>query len=364
MRRLSLLAAVMFAFSCGGVTPEPHADADAPFWSAPTDALVADGPVCTEGHPLDFQRRQADVLLLFDRSESMMTEFASGTRYSVVADLLGELVEVYQDKLRFGFQPFPDAQACAGHSPGCCAAGPSVPIALGNASAVRAAIAAAAPPGGSTPTAEAFRNALAHFTGLDDGITDRYVLLSTDGKPSCDINGKLADTDVLDADGTRVAGACHDALEQVNRLVAAGIKVIVLGVGSGLQDDPGGPPGCLEEIARVGRGPMLAMPQDRPWFYSGSAPDKLELALQQIFGGAIQPTCQLMLTKAPVDPTQVAVFLDGHQVPRNRNYGWDYESPDDPSLIRFFGEYCRRIDRFQVGAIEVRYGCPPCEGCE
>jgi hypothetical protein len=361
--------AVVVTLSCRGATPEgmPPAVADAwqPSWPIP-DGGEIDAPTCTDQYPLTFQRRQADVLLVFDRSESMITEFGTGTRYSVVADQLGELVDVYQDKLRFGFQPFPDRQPCENQSIGCCAGPPTVPLTLSDAPDIRAGIAAAAPPAGSTPTAGALRRAHEYFAALDDGNLDRYVLLATDGKPSCDINGHLAD-DVADADGMWVLGPCRDALGEVDGLVAAGIKVIVLGVGSGLQDDPGGQPGCLEELARRGMG-AEARPEDRPWFFSGSEPDRLETALQAIFGGTIRPPCELTLKAAPPDPDQVAVYLDGHQVPRNRNYGWDYESPDEPTHLHFFGDYCRRIDRFQVDAIQVRYGCLPCmrddAGCE
>src|SRR4051812_11535768 len=103
--------AVVVTLSCRGATPEsvPIVDGDAwqPSWSAYDDGGV-DGPTCTEWHPLPFQRIPADVLVVFDRSESMITAFGTGTRYSVVAGELGDLVDVYQDKLSFGFQAFPD----------------------------------------------------------------------------------------------------------------------------------------------------------------------------------------------------------------------------------------------------------------
>jgi hypothetical protein len=357
MSRFSPLA-VALVLSCKGATPAPAvADGAAALWphdgAAPPDA-------CGESHAIPLQWRPADVLLLFDRSDSMSTEFSAGTRFSVTAGILADLVDLYQQKLRFGFQPFPDTQACpAGHAPGCCAGGPTVGVGPSAGAAIRAAIADAQPPGGSTPTAEALRRAREYFAALDDGVPERYVLLSTDGQPSCDGAGHLGEADVLGDAGTPVAGACHDALAEVDRLVAAGIQLVVLGVGSTLPDDPGGSPGCLEEIARRGRGPM-ARPEDRPWYFPATDPEKLELALQDIFGGAIQPPCSVVLNAAPPDPRQVTVALDGHQVPHNRNYGWDYESPDDTRQIHFYGEYCSRIRRFQVASIDVRWGCPPC----
>jgi hypothetical protein len=358
---LPLFAAVV-TLSCRGATPESGTSVDAstlqPLWPR-TDAAGSDANTCKDVVPLGFQFRPADVLLLFDRSDSMITEFGTGTRDSVVSGLLDNLVGVYQDKLHFGFQQFPDRDPCdAEQTVGCCAGTPSVPVAAFNAPAVQAGIAAASPPGGSTPTALALRHAREYFATLDDGVPDRYVLLATDGRPSCDIHGRLAE-DVVNADGMRLLGPCRDALDEVQALVQAGIKVIVLGVGSGLEDDPGGQPGCLEDLARLGQGANAPL-DGRPWFFSGSEPDRLETALQQIFGGTVQRSCVIDLDAVPPDPNAVAVYLDGHQVPRNRTYGWDYETPDDPTHIHFFGDYCRRIDRFQVTTAEVRYGCSPC----
>jgi len=357
----SSLFVLILVLSCRGATPYRGTDAAQPFFVA-SDGPAPDLRICKESRSLELPARPADVLILFDRSESMLTEFSTGTRYSTVADLLGELVDLYQDKLRFGFQAFPLADGCgADHSAGCCAGPPSVPVALGSGTDIRAAIAAAQPPRGSTPTAEALRRARQYFAGLNDGIPDRYVLLATDGRPSCDATGRLAEADVLGTDGVRIAGACHDALLEVDQLVAAGVQVIVLGVGSNFLDAPGGQPACLEELARRGRGPLVR-PEDSPWYYSGIDREGLEEALQKIFGGAIHPPCTLVLDAAPPDPEQVAVYLDGRQVPRNRNYGWDYVSPDDTRELHFYGDYCRRIHRFQVSRIEVRWGCPPCIG--
>src|SRR6185436_10267253 len=153
MSRLSLFA-VALLLSCKGATPPPAdaGDGAVPYWPR-GDGAGAEADACGEPHPLTFQRRAADVLLLFDRSDSMSTEFSTGTRYSVAAKLLGDLVDLYQDKLRFGFQAFPDATACpSGYAPGCCAGPPAVPVALLSSAKVRAAIAAVHLSGGSTPT--------------------------------------------------------------------------------------------------------------------------------------------------------------------------------------------------------------------
>jgi hypothetical protein len=307
-----------------------------------------------------FQRHLADVLVLFDRSGSMATEFGDGTRFSVAAALLTDLLGAYQDKLHFGFQAFPAKDECAGHATGCCAGPPSVVVGSLQAESVTAAIDDAAPVSGSTPTAEALRLALGYFHKLDDGVADRYLLLATDGRPSCGADGQLADADVLDAKGARIGGACFDAIKAVTELTSSGVKVIVLGIGPGLDDDPGGVPSCLEDLAAQGG---LPHEEGQPAFYSGADPSRLESALQQIFAGAARPSCQLVLSQPPLDVADVGVLLDGVEIPRQ---GWMF-SPTDSRTIVITGEYCHRVMRFEVSKLEVRGGaCPPCPkaGCE
>jgi hypothetical protein len=327
---------------------------------APLPLVEAGASACpdlTLRVPLDY--KVADVLILFDRSGSMITEFGAGTRYSVEAALLSDVITAYQDKLRFGFQQFPsrDMPGCEGHALGCCADPPSVGVALGQAKAIAAAVSAAAPVGGSTPTAEALKLAREYFTDLDDGVADRYLLLSTDGQPSCGANGRLAEDDVYDVNGNLVAGACHDAVAEVEALRELGVTVIVLGVGPGLQNDPGRVPSCLEELARKGGWPR---PDGQTWFFSGTEPVRLETALQQIFGGLTRPSCDRDLEQLPPDPDRVEVFFDGHQVPRSNQQGWDFTPPSNTRHIRIFGEYCHRLQRFQVSTVDIRLGCPPC----
>ncbi len=312
--------------------------------------------LCRDPRPLPIVATPADVLLLFDRSGSMNTEFGGSTRYAAAAALLGDLVGAYQGRLRFGFQAFPGRRGCASSaSPGCCVERPSVPIGLGHADLVREAIEAAAPVEGNTPTAGALRQARQYFQALGDDIKERYVLLATDGRPSCDIGGRLVERDELDADGRRVAGPCFDALQEVRALGDEGVQVIVLGVGPGLEMDPGGRASCLGEMAQLGGAPR---PGGQPAFYAATNPAELEWTLQQIFGAFDRPSCLIELKAMPPLPEEVAVFLDGHEIPRSRAQGWDFDG--DTKRIRITGLYCRKLERFQVAVVEVRHGCPPC----
>jgi hypothetical protein len=358
-RPYSWLLAAALGAACGRDAGPSATDAAPSLVPAPLppSPMSLPSPSCSPySLPLGYEARAADILVLFDRSSSMTTAFGAGTRYSVEAGLLSDLVGVYQDKLRFGFQPFPAKSPCAGHAPGCCVEPPAVPVGPDQGDAVADAVGGAAPVSGATPTPEALRLAGAYFAALGDGVTGRYVLLSTDGHPSCGADGRLAQPDVRDANGAWVAGACHDALVEVEALVAAGVKVIVLGIGGPSAGGPGETAGCLEALAVAGGMPRA---DGRPSFYPAADPEGLEAALQQIFGGVSRPPCDLTLNVTPADPDRVAVFLDGREIPRDASQGWSFAGAD-PRHIVINGEYCKRLQRFQVTSIVVRGGCAPC----
>jgi len=320
----------------------------------PPSTVGLPGVRCRGSRDLRLDRRPADVLILFDRSSSMGTALASGTRYTTEAALLTDLTSAFEDKLRLALAHFPARGSCDGHTPGCCVATGTVAPDYGQADAIADAVAAAAPVAGATPTAEALRLARRSFERLEDGVSDRYVILSTDGRPSCGADGRLATADLFDATGGRAAGGCFDALAEVDALVAAGVQVLVLAVGD--DDAPAATSSCLDELARHGGHPRAPGP---PSLYSLATANDLELALLQMFGAPGPASCQLELDKAPTDPDRMAVFLDGREIPRDGAQGWSY-LPDDLRHILINGDDCRRVQRYQVTRIDIRGACTPC----
>src|SRR5262245_28242923 len=132
-----VLTALCGGLGCGGGRASgPEAGPEAAAFFPRVDG---GRPICSEvTRPLTFEPRVADVLVLFDRSGSMGTEFGGGTRYSVESDLVGDFVETYQDKIRFGLQIFPARRACAaGQAAGCCVDRPAVGVAFDSAEAIR-----------------------------------------------------------------------------------------------------------------------------------------------------------------------------------------------------------------------------------
>jgi len=118
----------------------------------------------------------------------------SGTRYSVVADVLSQLVDDYQGRIRFGFAQFPGADSLCSDSTvtGCCAGPPIVPVALNNGAAVQAALKQMLPPAGSTPRPWRCNSRMPTSRGSATRWPKRYVLLATDGLPSCTLSGTLS----------------------------------------------------------------------------------------------------------------------------------------------------------------------------
>ncbi len=308
---------------------------------------------------LAFEMRPADILVLFDRSDSMRSAFGTGTRVSIQAALLKDLISTYDNRIRFGYLPFPFRSGCGGSSAvACCVGPPQVAILDANAAAIGLAIDDSVPVNGQTPTAAALAQARAYYAGLNDGVSNRYVLLSTDGHPSCSINAGLAENVIVE--GKWVRGPCADALSEVDALRVAGVRVVVLGIGTGLDIGESGALSCLEELARRGGLPRPAVAG--PSFFPATNPAELERTLQTIFGAVTQPSCVLRLVEKPLDVERVAVYFDGMQVPRDvsRMAGWEWLEAEVGSAIQVYGEYCRLVDRLRVAEIEVRHGCAPC----
>jgi hypothetical protein len=360
---LSLAALQAASVGCG---PRKGDSADAGARDFGLGDLPGDGapgrPLCEEVQELPFDPIAVEVMLVFDRSESMAVAFGDGTRQGALADLLRGLVPGYQDRISFGFQVFPSRGGCpAGYVRGCCAEPPSVGVGLRNAPAVLAAIDQVAPVEGNTPTAEALRLARRYLATVRKTNVQRYVLLATDGKPSCNGQGQLDDPRT-GPDGGPLGAACSDALAETEALVSDDVKVIVLGIGAELAGGADEGAACLDQLARRGGAARVDGP---PAYHTAEHPEALERSLRAIFGATVSRPCLVELQKTPADRAGVRVLFDGEEVPRNRVNGWDFEGPSDPTdrasrRLMLFGEACRRVDRFQVSRVQVQYGCP-CE---
>jgi len=344
--------------------------------SGPDAAVVGlpdGGQTCgTTTTEIPFNPRIPDVIIAFDDSSSMEERFGTGTRYTTVRDLLTPVVTKYQDRVRWGFERFPAKGMCRRGTSGCCGEAVCIGPTLMNAAAVNRAINRMAPecaapdeppppppagcggfgqpgcPGGvtvigGTPTPVALNYVRRFYDGLKDGITDRYVLLSTDGEPNC----------THSAAGT--GPACTGSVSEIQALLGSGVKTIVLGVSAEVSASA-----CLDRMGQAGGAPRPGGPQA---FYPAADPAALEKFLNEIITGIVKPSCTVELKAPPPDATKVAVFFDGKQIPHDPTHmnGWDYEAGSKTRVV-IYGSYCSKVETFEVKQIEVRFGCPPCGG--
>ena len=309
------------------------------------DPSFPNGTCENQVNPLDYAPKIPDVLIAFDRSGSMYSDFGSGTRYSVEVDILKRLVTDFQDRVRFGFEQFPkdtSVSSCDPNGPGCCADPVSLEPALANGGALHQALDRAGTGSATqTPTGPALRACREFYEANSvEAAGERYVLLSTDGQPNCSAtnsgNGNLA---------------ADEAVKEIELLRQQGIKTIVLGVS---EDSFGN---ALERMAVAGAAPR---PGGNPSYYPASNPDELRRQLEAIIGTIAKPSCFIDLVNEPADRGLVSVQFDGVEIPRSPSHtdGWDYESASSRRLV-VYGPACTKLESFGVKKIEVFFGCAP-----
>lgn len=315
MRCASLLAVLA---ACG---PPPH--------DAAGGAVDADPSCGTQTEEIAIAPLGAppDLLIVLDRSSSMIAPLSGATRWTVMRDALVKLAIRYEDDLRFGLLEFPTNDNCDVDLE----AAVRVPVALNQAEDLAAYFAGRAP-NGNTPAQLGLVAALAHLRSLPVNPAGQFVLLATDGEPNCSAGDPAAET-----------------IAAVTALAEAGIDTFVLGFGDDLSDDS-----ILDDAAIAGLVPR----PDPPYYYAADSAEALEAALAEIAGGLAAPSCRYALAETPPVPDDVQVTLDGVPVPRSPSHvdGWDYYP--DAGTITLFGAACDRITGGTVAELRFVYGCP------
>jgi hypothetical protein len=274
-----------------------------------------------------------DMLIVLDRSGTMILPIAGGTRWSVMKAALKALVHARDGNIRFGLSVFPTDNACTVDP------GARVPIALNNEIPISNYLDSVGP-NGSTPAHFALQEALAYYQSITPNPAGRYVLFATDGAPNC---GGDPPTDEVSTDAETVAA--------VTALANAGVHTFVLGYGGLLTLLSG----LLESAAQAGLEPRPGGP---PSFYQATNAAELTAALDLIAGGIIPPSCSYQLQSQPPVPNDVTVSLNGVPVPRSSTHtnGWDYYP--NQSTITFYGTFCQALMDGAVTSVSFEFGCP------
>jgi len=325
----------------------------------------------------DVERKPAEILLLLDRSKSMIEDTTSdGTtlKWNAVLPALKQVIMDTDAAVSWGLKTFPEG---AGSE---CVAGSVtsnvvVPVAPMNAAAVVGALndtanQATQPQGNGTPTGDAITAAYNYLRTLTS-TNPKYILLATDGAPSCAGTTKDSST------------ARTFAVQQVMNASTAAppIYTFVVGVATNSSSETT----TLNSLADAGGRPRAGL---LTHFYLGNTTSELTAALAAITGAAA--TCTFPLNPPPPvmnDPTKVGMYFPpsgaptactstagcpGGQVCINdvcmlkvpydtaMGNGWSYTDTNN-TAAQAYGGWCDMIKASGANTVQIIYGCPDIE---
>ena len=282
-----------------------------------------------------------DILILQDRSGSMawnadascMNNCGANSRWNQVTAALNQVVTSTDTMVNWGLKFFGSSNSCT------VTAAPEVPIGPTNGAAIVAAIGRTTT-GSPTPTRNGMNAAAAYMATLTDP-NPKYLLLATDGEPTC--NPDLPANMMNAADSAGAQQAVSDAFNM-------GFKTFVVGIG----DTMGA--ATLDQMAINGGMPQTGAATS---FYQVTDTASLVAALQTILGRV--GSCQFNVGMAPNTMTSndfIDVFGDGTPIPRDPTHtdGWDYSNPAH-TAIEVFGPRCEAVKAGTTMNVTVTFRC-------
>jgi hypothetical protein len=320
----------------------------------------------------DVERKPAEILLLLDRSKSMIEDTTSdGTtlKWNAVLPALKKVIMDTDALVSWGLKTFPEGtgSACV---QGSVTTNVVVPIAPMNATAVVAALndtanLATQPQGNGTPTGDAVTAAFDYLRTLTS-TNPKYILLATDGAPSCA--------------GTSEGGDAARAYAYTHVMSASAatppIYTFVVGVATNSSSETS----TLNMLADAGGRPRAGL---LTHFYLGNSTTELTAALAQITGQAA--TCTFPLSPPPPvlnDPTKLGMYVPASATPTacttdcptgqscvngfcmlkvpydaTMGNGWAYVDAAN-TAVQAYGGWCDMIKASGAKTVQVIYGCP------
>ncbi|WP_081426755.1 vWA domain-containing protein [Sorangium cellulosum] len=285
----------------------------------------------------DVERKPASILLVLDRSASMQDDPSGdeGTpsKWDIVVPALQEVIAATNEAASWGLKVFPQGDrtgTCTEESfPGELL----IPIASNNAPTVNQAISSTTPEGDGTPTGDAINKAVEYLQAIHND-DPKYILLATDGDPSC----PKSDSDEF-------------AVQAVTDAAAAGFHTFVVGIASQESKVK-----ALDGLAVAGLEPRQDPDPLAPRFYLAATKDELVTSLLTITGEV--STCLFPLSAPPPNPDHVGVFVGDQAVLQDTTGtdGWDYTGPD-MMTIELHGPACEQVASTGAGSVKVIFGC-------
>lgn len=302
--------------------------------------LISDAMVtCAEANP-QTKNLPPDVLIVLDRSGSMNEDLDGNTcmgnagcgansKWSIATMTLASYLPTVETTVNWGLKLFasPTGNSCSVSN------GADVAPKTMNAAAITQRLSQTTA-GSSTPTTAAMNAAATYLKGLNDG-NPKFILLATDGIPTCGMS--------MCAAGVNTGGSTNQC-DDANAIAAVksvhdndGIPTFVLGIGTA--NSPGD--GTLSQMAVNGGFPRNGTPSYYP---IGSADD-----LTQAFQSITQTVGQCFFSVTPALGANQAiggVSYDGGTIPQDATNGYSIVGQNG---IQLNGQSC---DDFMSGKIK------------
>jgi hypothetical protein len=289
-------------------------------------------------------RSSPNILMVVDQSGSMNETFpgTSQVKWDSLKSAATSLLGGYTGGASWGLSIFPHPSNQPYKVMHCDPGQIDVPLAVGDSAQILGAMNAlptpTGRPQGDTPTAPTL---LALRSSITDTAHNNYVVLMTDGMPTCpDASGAIPD--VAQAIATLYAGT-------------PSVRTFLVAIGREFQfDDPTSWQQRLDGWAVAGHTQRTTGKAGDPLFYQADNVTDLDAAFADIVTGVT--SCVFDLQQKPADPSLLTLTLDGAPVAIDPVDGVTYD--DANQTLTLHGSSCGKVSSGAASSVNVVYGCP------
>jgi hypothetical protein len=296
----------------------------------PLDAPIIGDVNCGSQVTFRTQKLAIDMLLVVDRA---VDRLAWDQMSGALIDLTRSLDTLYP--YRWALKLFPeDGPACGA---GTVTSKIDVPFADGDSSRVSAALFAAAPAGNGRPTAAALTAASRYVAGVAD-VNPKYMMLVTNGAPTCA------------GPAERLTSDPEQALADAVAIISPGgngVRTFVMGGGGVIT---GSDVDALNQLATAGGNPHAGPIQ----FYPSTNTTELRIALTPMW----DYSCTFPVQPVRPDVVSIRVSLNGGEIPydNTRQNGWAY-TDESRTALSLYGRACDGLLSSREAELVISYQC-------
>jgi hypothetical protein len=342
----------------GGITPDDNPMARPPDGEMPPieipgdpDALPAQSCKVTEK---TLPREPAEVLILLDRSTSLgeQENNSANSWWVMTTKAMNQGIKSSESMVDWGLMLFPkgtDSKKCCIMPANDLAPQVEVEIAPQNAKAIAESLSNTEPSGVGTPTAKALLQG-ANYLRTRTTNTQKYIILLTDGDPTCVLDNVCKNQE--DNDYTRT----KETIAHITSVF--GIPVAIIGIAypnSSSELKPNSKQLHLIDLAKLGGIPNKSKGQ--PAYYIATTQAELQDSFKSLYSKTV--SCSYATGLSALWDGDAAVDLQGKNIARDPSHeeGWDFG--DGGKTVVFYGRACSSIlQSTETLKPRLRLGCP------